>query len=170
MIELNPIPIRYEWLNDLYEHTDQSFCLNPLPVPLDEELSRNYFLAARTSSSNSLPFLARRIDLNGKTIGKIELSCYENGIAELDLIICRDYTGHGYGTEALKAMRQLARDTGFCHGIVAYTMKDHTAMCSLLEHAGFQLARPFTADVIGTNNGRYALRTVQGIEYILDRL
>ena len=56
MITLNALPVNYEILNDLYEHTDQSFCLNRVAVPLDEDSTRNYFLAVRSGINNGMPF------------------------------------------------------------------------------------------------------------------
>ena len=58
-MELKPFPIRYEELNDLYAAVDQSCCLNSVPVPLDEAMTRSFFLAVRTGSNSGEPFRRR---------------------------------------------------------------------------------------------------------------
>lgn len=163
MITLNSLPINYEVLNDLYEHTDQSFCLNRVAVPLDEDSTRNYFLAVRSGINNGMPFDAKGIFLDGKLIGKAERTIYEDGSAELDLIIRKEYCGNGYGTEALnRFLTQAAQCTSFC----AYIESSNLPAARVLEKSGFHAKRNFLADVMTPQSGTYALRTVEGTEYI----
>ena len=165
MIELKPFPIRYEALNDLYEHTDQSCCLNRVAVPLEEATTRGFFLAVRTKNNGGLPFDCRGIYLDGKLIGKIELTRYEDYSAELDLILETEYTGNGYGKEALEQFQNDLRKTGWAQCITAYVKADHKRMIRVLEKTGFEPTRAFAADVMTPQNGTYVLRTVNGIEY-----
>jgi hypothetical protein len=87
--ELRPVPVSYAWLSDLYEHVNQEFCLNQIPLPLDEESSRAYFNAVRSGSNHGAPFLARAVYADNQPVGKAELTLQEDGSAELDLIIVR---------------------------------------------------------------------------------
>ena len=163
MITLNALPVNYEILNDLYEHTDQSFCLNRVAVPLDEDSTRNYFLAVRSGINNGMPFDAKGIFLDGTLIGKAERTVYEDGSAELDLIIRKEYCGNGYGTEALKQfLTQSAQCTSFC----AYIESSNLPAARVLEKTGFRAERKFLADVMTPQSGTYALRIVEGTEYI----
>ena len=165
MIELKPFPIRYEALNDLYEHTDQNCCLNRVAVPLEEETTRGFFLAVRTENNGGLPFDCRGVFLDGTLIGKIELTRYEDHSAELDLIIKDEYTGKGYGRQAVEQFQTELRKTGWANRITAYVAVSHKRMIRVLEETGFEPLRNFAADVITPQNGTYALRTVNGVEY-----
>ena len=167
-LELKPIPIRYEWLNDLYEQTDQTFCLNQIPLPLEEAFSRNYFLAVRTGRNGGFPFLAFALTLGKQEIGKAELTLQEDGRAELDLILKREFCHRGYGSEALRKLIEKAKEVHFCMGIAAYVNEDHAVMKKLLENAGFVKGRGFTADVLTPEGGAYRMKEVRGREYILD--
>lgn len=166
MISLHELPIRYEELNRLYEHCDQKYCLNALPTPLDEMMTRSYFLMVRTGRNNGNPFLCRGIFLDGTLIGKIELTKEEDGSAELDLIMDQAYENRGYGSEALRRMIDLSKDTGFCDSICAYVQEENEAMKRVLEKNGFEAVRPFKADVMTPLTDGYRLRTVSGREYM----
>ncbi len=165
MIELKPFPIRYEALNDLYENTDQSHCLNRVAVPLEEETTRGFFLAVRTGNNGGLPFDCRGVFLDGTLIGKIELTRYEDRSAELDLIIRNEYADKGYGSEALNRFQQELCETGWAERITAYVEADHEQMIRVLKKTGFAPKRTFAADVVTPQNGTYVLRTVNGTEY-----
>ena len=167
-LELKPIPIRYEWLNDLYEQTDQTCCLNRVMIPLDEEFTRNYFLAVRTGNNGGFPFLAFAVSAGGKDIGKAELTLQEDGRAELDLILKKDWCHRGYGTLALQKLIETAKARGFSKGIAAYVNEEHEVMKRLLEHAGFEKGRSFRADVLTPSGRSFAVKEVRGREYTLD--
>ena len=164
MLELKLFPIRYELLNELYEQTDQTYCLNPLTTPLDETLSRNYFLAMRTEQNQGRPFMCRGVFLNGTLIGKIELT-REQDDAELDLIMRTDHCGKGYGTEALEQLIADVKEAGRCKTISAYADRDNIAVRNVLLKNRFAEERSFQADVVGFKQGQYILRMVQGMEY-----
>ncbi len=167
-LELKPVPIRYEWLSDLYEQVDQTFCLNQIPLPLDEAFSRNYFLAVRTGRNNGFPFLAFAVTSGKKGLGKAELTRQEDGRAELDLILKQEFCHQGYGTQALQRLIEKAKEDRFCNGIAAYVNEEHTAMKKLLENAGFKKGRQFTADVLTPGGGAFRVKEVRGREYTLD--
>lgn len=166
MITLNELPIRYEELNDLYEHTDQSFCLNKVAVPLDEDTTRGYFMMVRSHSNNGMPFAAKGIYWDRTLIGKIERTVYDNGCAELDIILRKEYCGKGYGTEALRQFLALPETENECMTFCAYVEEDNIAAQKALEKTGFEAKRQFKADVVTPQAGTYILRTVNGIEYI----
>ena len=167
-IALKPVPIRYEWLNELYEQVDQTYCLNQIPLPLEESFSRNYFLAVRTGNNGGNPFLSYAIVLGNKEIGKGELTLQEDGRAELDLILKREFCHLGYGSQALRELIEKAKAEGFSKGISAYVNKDHTAMKKLLEKAGFEKGREFLADVLTPSDSSFRMKEVRGLEYTLD--
>ncbi|MBO7703846.1 MAG: GNAT family N-acetyltransferase [Solobacterium sp.] len=165
MIALKPFPIRYEALNDLYEHTDQSFCLNRVAVPLDEDTTRGYFLSVRTESNQGMPFCSYGIFRNDELIGKCELTRYEDGSAEADLIIRSDQVNHGYGKEALALLLKEAETNGFCECITAYIREDNIAAKHIFEQNGFEQTQSFLADVVSPDGREYRITTVKGSEY-----
>ena len=166
MITLASFPIRYEELNDLYEHTDQSFCLNHVAVPLDEDTTRGYFMMVRTGNNNGMPFAVKGIYLDKKLIGKIERTVYEDGSAEIDLIIRKEYCGKGYGTEALRQFIALPETKAECASFCAYIDSDNLPAAGVLEKNGFEAKRKFQADVVTPQKDTYTLRTAEGTEYI----
>ncbi len=166
MITLASLPIRYEELNDLYEHTDQSFCLNHVSVPLDEETTRGYFMMVRTGRNNGMLFAVKGIYLDQKLIGKIERTIYEGGSAEIDLIIRNEYCGKGYGTEALRQFLALPETLEECTSFCAYIDSNNKPAARVLEKTGFEAKRKFLADVVTPQAETYTLRTVEGTEYI----
>ena len=168
MITLGTLPVRYEELNDLYAHTDQSHCLNHVSVPLDEEMTRSYFLAVRTGMNQGMPFLARGVYLNRKLIGKAELTVYEEGWAEADLLIRREYENRGYGKAALSMIMKEAEEAQFVRCFTAYIDKENLAMKAVLEQVGFTPARTFRTDVLRPMEHGYALKEIEGVEYVYD--
>ena len=166
MITLSELPIRYDDLNDLYEHTDQTFCLNRVSVPLDEDTTRGYFMMVRTGLNDGMRFAAKGIFLDQRLIGKIERTVYENGCAELDLIVRKEYCGKGYGTEALRQFLALPENRTECDSYCAYIDAKNHAAAGVLEKNGFEAKRNFQADVITPQGDAYTLRTADGVEYI----
>ena len=166
MIRLDNFPIRYEELNDLYEHTDQSFCLNRVAVPLDEDTTRGYFFMVRSGFNDGMLFGVKGIFLDGKLIGKIERTVDETGCAEIDLIIKKEYCGKGYGSEALKQFLALPETLMECSSYCAYIDAENKAAERVFEKNGFEAKRKFSADVVTPQGSTYVLRTVTGTEYI----
>ena len=165
-MRLTPFPIRYEELNELYAHTDQRRCLNAIPVPLDEAMSRSYFLAVRTGNNDGRPFVCYAIEQDGRIIGKIEATKETEQRAELDLIIRSGYCGRGHGSEALNAFIEELKQNGWCEELCAYAESGNLAMKRVLEKNGFSCERTFQADVITPGQSQYQLRSVQGEEYL----
>ena len=85
--------------------------------------------------------------------------------AELDLIIKDEYTGRGYGRQAVEQFQTELLKTGWANRITAYVAVNHTRMIRVLEETRFEPKRTFAADVVTPQNGTYALRTVNGVEY-----
>ena len=164
-ITLGELPLRYETLNELYEASDQNFCLNPVFLPLDEDRTRAYVLAARTGMNNGFRFLAKGIYRNRTLIGKAELTVYEDGIGEIDLLIVQNECSKGYGTRALQELITLTEGT-VCSGYSAYVREDHEAMKAVLLHNGFHKSRMFRAEVTGISGRQYQVREVIGAEYL----
>lgn len=165
-MELKPFPIRYEELNDLYAAVDQSCCLNSVPVPLDEAMTRSFFLAVRTGNNNGEPFRCQAVVLNGTIIGKVELTKHDETTAELDLILRKDYANQGNGTAALEQLIRQIADDHWCSVIEAYVRSDNEAMKRVLAKNHFVKGRTFQADVVTPVNGSYTLRSVTGEEYV----
>ncbi len=154
-------------LEDLYAHTDQSCCLVSLPVPLPKEKSEKYLDVIRSGDNDGKPFLCFEILEDGERIGKIDLTRCENGTAELDIIIRREYTDLGYGKKAMALFLAEISRIGWCDSIHAYCDKENTAVRNLLGSCGFTAVRPFRADVAAEKNGRWYLKEVSGIEYAI---
>lgn len=167
-VNLTTVPIRYEWLNDLYEQTDQSFCLNRVPVPLNEEFSRRYFHAVQSGMNGGLPFRAWEILADHQSVGKAELTLEEDGKAEVDLILRRTWTGKGIGSQVLELLKREAADWHRCNAIAAYVREDHVIMRHVLEKTGFQSRRRFSADIVTPDEAAYRVTTAFGREYILN--
>lgn len=167
MIHLEKWPyLRKDELEDLYADADQSHCLVRLPVPLPLSSTRNYMRAVRTENTNGRPFLCFAVYLDERIIGKIEASKDEEDNAETDLILKQQYTGKGYGTEAMKQFLHLLQEREWCRSLAAYIDRDNAAMIRLLEKTGFAEGRGFTADVMIPDQGTYTMKTVRGIEYV----
>ena len=164
-MELTPFPIRYETLNELYAAVDQSCCLNAVSVPLDEDLTRSFFLAVQTGINNGNPFRCQAITLNGTVIGKIELTRHDEKAAELDLILRKEYTHQGYGSAAVKLLQEQVQQDHWCTMIEAYVHCKNEAMKQVLQNGHFVKGRSFQADVVTPVNGSYTIRTVTGEEY-----
>jgi RimJ/RimL family protein N-acetyltransferase len=111
MIRLEKFPyLRKEPLEELYAEADQSFCLVHLPVPLPLNSTRKYLLAVRRELADGKPFLCYAIVLDDQIIGKIEVTKDHNDDAELDLIMKTAYANQGYGTEALRQLKDLLNE------------------------------------------------------------
>lgn len=165
-MELRPFPIRYEELNDLYTAVDQGMCLNQVSVPLDEAMTRSFFLAVRTGINDGKPFRSLAVVKEGTVIGKIELTRHNETTAELDLIIRKDAASQGNGTAALKQLKEQVMADHWCNTIEAYVQRDNKAMKQVLLKNHFVKGRTFQADVVTPVNGSYSLRTVTGEEYV----
>ena len=167
MIHLDKWPyLRKDELEDLYANADQSYCLVRLPVPLPLSSTRNYMRAVRTESTNGRPFLCFAVYLDDRIIGKIEASKDEEDNAEADLILKRQYTGKGYGTEAMRQLQMILQERQWCRTLAAYTDRDNAAMIRVLEKNGFEKERDFTADVMIPDGGTYTVKSVRGMEYV----
>lgn len=153
-------------LQDLYAHTDQSYCLVQLPVPLPQIQTRNYLESVRIKNTDGKPFLCFAVLLDGECAGKIEVSRSEDDSAELDLVLRKEYTGQGHGTEALSTLISMVKRTHWCRSICAYVREDNLPMRRVLEKNEFEQARAFQADVLVPDHSGYSFRTIKGFEYI----
>ncbi|MBR2812879.1 MAG: GNAT family N-acetyltransferase [Solobacterium sp.] len=155
-------------LQDLYANTDQSKCINELPVPLPYDNTTRYLTAMETGRNNGRVFHCYAIYLHDSIIGKIELTSYDPENAEMDLIIRKEHTGKGYGSQAFDCLVSLARQENICRRIYAYVNVENDAMIAMLENRGFVKGRPFHADVNAEYNGVTFIRRKLGQEYIKD--
>ncbi len=155
-----------EMLNDLYAHVNQKYCLTRLTCPLPPEATERYLQAVRTGFVNGKPFVCFLILLDDIPIGKTELTRYENGIAEVDIVIREEYTGNGYGREAMRQLLNYVDEAGWCSGVSAYIDKDNAHARRMFLRAGFRQTRGFEADIMTPVNGKYVLKTRTGYEYL----
>ena len=166
-VHLEPWPVPgVQELQDLYGHTDQKYCLVILPVPLPESSTLQYLNAVHSGKAGQRQMLTRAIVLSSQIIGKAELTA-EGEESELDIIIRKEYTGRGYGLQALRELLKEAQNTGFCTYVTAYVHKENIHARRMLAKAGMHQTKPFTADVLVPDNGMYRLKSVEGYEYIL---
>ena len=159
-------------LEDLYAHTDQSHCLVALPIPLPEQKTEQYMQALQAGTVNGKTFLCFGILSDDTLIGKIDLFRSDDMSAELDIVIRREYTGQGNGTEALRQLLYRLNVTGWCFSIHAYTDSENIPAGKAFRKAGFHPSRRFKADVVTEHEGIYKMKNVLGIEYsyILENL
>ncbi len=155
-----------ELLNELYAECDQSMCLVRLPVPLPKEETDRYMHIIETGNNQGRPFLCFGIYLDDRLIGKTELTRYEEGSAEADIIIQRDYCSKGYGTQALQELISTARAEEWCERIIAYIDLQNRAALKLFAKAGFQKGRTFRADVAVYEQGSLRVETHSGLECV----
>ena len=169
MIRLEKWPTqRMDALKELYEHADQSHCLVRIRVPLDVSATRNYFRAIRSENVNGKPFLCYAIHLDDAIIGKIEASKDIEEDGELDLILKKEYSLQGYGTEALRQFMKMLEEKQWCRRMTAYVDSENKAMIRVLEKNGFEKKRNFCADVMAPSGNAYSLRIVAGSEYVYE--
>ena len=153
-------------LNDLYSHVNQKYCLTQLACPLDEQATGRYLDAVRTGIVDGKPFLCFAVLLDEEVIGKVDLTRYEGGFAETDIVLKEQYTGEGYGPEAMKLVLDLVSDMDWCSAVGAYVDKDNIHARRMFTRAGFRQGRPFEADIMIPSPGRYILKTTTGYEYL----
>ena len=156
-------------LEALYEKTDQSHCLVQLPVPLPKQQTENYLRVIRSSDNDGKPFVCFAILLDGRLIGKTELTRYNDGSAELDIIISREYCNKGNGTEALNALITHVFAEDWCHMIRAYTALENRAALKMLAKAGFRPGGTFAADIMVPDGTSYKIETKKGLECIREK-
>ncbi|MBR4164111.1 MAG: GNAT family N-acetyltransferase [Solobacterium sp.] len=169
MIELKKwSDVSHEALEDLYENVDQSRCLVQLMVPLPKEQTEKYINAIQTGIVDDKPFLCFAITLDDKIIGKTELSRYPNNAAEIDIVLKKEYTGKGYGAEAIQQLYTYVQKTSWCNAIYAYVSTENIPAGKLFARAGYALGRPFQADVMVPVDGNYRMETKKGYEFIID--
>jgi RimJ/RimL family protein N-acetyltransferase len=72
----------------------------------------------------------------GRLIGGTGLAFESDTLAATGYVLSKDAWGHGYATEALAAMVDLARDLGVTH-LYALCHPDHRASQRVLEKCGF---------------------------------
>ncbi len=153
-------------LNDLYSHVNQRYCLTILECPLDGPATARWLNAAETGIVDGRPFLSFAVMLDDEVVGKIDLTRYEDGFAETDIVIREEHTGMGYGREAMKQVIDLVSEIHWCDAVCAYINKENMHARRMFMRAGFRQGRPFEADVMTPANGRYILKTTPGYEYI----
>ncbi len=169
MLELKKWPVPgLDELRDLYEHVNQRYCLVQLPLPLPEEQTKNYLNAVHTGTAGDKQLLTRGIFLDSILIGKAELNRYPDMDAELDIVIRSEYTGNGYGQEALELLFAEAAASHWCSSVSAYVHRDNMHARKLMMKASMRQLRPFQADILVPDHGNYRLKTVSGYEYHLD--
>ncbi len=164
MIELKPWPLSYEAMNTLYASADQSQCLVQLGIPLDRANTFRYLQSVNAGESNGKPFRAYAVMLDETLIGKIELSRYESGDSELDIILKKQYCHQGYGSQALRLLEEMVRKENWCRSIYAYVDTANIPAGRLLASNGYEISRFFSADVMIPQQGNYVMRTRRGCE------
>ena len=160
--------VNYESLEKLYENVDQSRCLVQLSVPLSEEQTAKYIHGIQTGMMDDKPFLGFEILSGEVRIGKVELSRYQSNAAEIDIVICREHTGKGYGLQAVAQLYDYVQKTGWCNAIYAYVSTENIPAGKMFARAGYSLGRPFQADVMIPDGGSYRIETRRGYEFIRD--
>ncbi len=156
-----------EELCSLYEQVDQRYCLVALPVPLSPVSSAAYLKAVHSGTTGEKELLTRAVMLGDELIGKIELNRDADGSAEADIVLKRQYTGKGYGAEAFRQLTGFVKEEGWCDLITAYVHKENIHARRMFRKAGMRETRPFRADVLIPDDGKYILKPVEGYEYIL---
>jgi RimJ/RimL family protein N-acetyltransferase len=164
MIELREWQLSYEVMNSLYYKVDQSKCLVQMAVPLERAGTFRYLQAVQAGISNGKALYVRGIWLDGVLIGKAELSRYETGDAELDIVIASPYCAKGYGAEAMRLLEEEVKKSGWCRSIYAYVDTSNIAAGKMLAKCGFEAGRFFSADVMIPYEGTYAIKTARGCE------
>lgn len=151
-------------LEELYSNVDQSHCLVALPIPLPKEQTDRYMEIMETGINGELVFECRKVLMEGKIIGKIDLNRYPNGGAELDIVLRKEYTGKGIGTECMLMLEDDLKKSSFASHVHAYVRLDNIAMVKVLERTGFVPGRRFEAEVYSyeANGPMFA----KGREYI----
>ena len=152
-------------LEELYENVDQQHCLVQVPLPMPEEETKAYIHAIDAGIVDEKPFLCFGIQEGDDIIGKIELSKDDKGVAELDLIIRKEYENQGVGTKALKEMMRYVEKENWCDEIEAYVNEENVAMMKVLENNGFLRQKKFKADIVVRQDDLYTLKEINGYEY-----
>lgn len=104
------------------------------------------------------------IELDGALIGSTGCHVDGDGLLGTGYILGRAWWGHGYATEACRAMVDHGRTLG-ARRIESYCYADHLASARVLDKAGFQLVR-IARDELVFPNLSPALQDVR--EYAID--
>ena len=153
-------------LNDLYMDVDQTYCLVQLSTPLPTNEAYHYLNAIREGIVNEKPFLCFGIYMDQELIGKVEVSRYPNNEAELDIVLKKQCTNKGYGSEALSLLIEHLKELNWCKSIHAYVNEENGFVRRILEKNSFQPSRKFKTDIATFHDGIYTMKEITGIEYI----
>lgn len=104
------------------------------------------------------------IELDGQLIGSTGCHTDGDGVLATGYILGAAWWGHGYATEACRAMVEHGRARG-AHRMASYCHADHAPSARVLEKAGFRLVRIAPDELVFPNLGP-ALQDVR--EYALD--
>ncbi|MBR2991541.1 MAG: GNAT family N-acetyltransferase [Solobacterium sp.] len=165
LLEPWPYPGESE-LRELYSAVDQKYCLVQLPVPLPAAETRKYLAMIHAGGNEERSLLTRAVIVDGILAGKIELSGTGED-TELDIVLRKDMTGKGYGSEALRLLVDEIRNNALYPCITAYVHKENIHARRMFAKAGMRQIRPFRADILIPSGGQYRLKETEGYEYLL---
>ena len=165
MIELKKMVADASIIEDIYANVNQENCLVQLKTPLPTDQLQQYLQAIEVGKVKDKPFICFGIYQDDAVVGKIELSRYEDGSAELDLVLKEEYCNQKIGREALNQLEEYVKENFWCKRIVAYVNEENEAMIHLLNACKYIETKPFKADIMVLNEGEYQLKTIQGIEF-----
>lgn len=157
-------------LETLYTHVNQKYCLVQIPLPLPTEQTQSYVNAIDNGVVEGKAFWCRAIQEDDDIIGKIELTKHDDGKAELDLVLRKEYENKGLGTKAIQEAIAFVEQENWCISIEAYVNQENIAMMKALEHNGFVRRQKFKADIVVPRDQLYELKEVTGYAYTYDFL
>jgi RimJ/RimL family protein N-acetyltransferase len=107
--------------------------------------------------ANGDSYLAVCLKATGRFIGFVALNpepSDDQGMFNLGYVFNFDYHGHGYATEACRAVLGHAFDSRQAQRVVTGTAEVNRASCRLLERLGFQKASESTGSFRQTSDGK----------------
>lgn len=125
-------PVEHEMVSESLDHLWPWFPHRAVPPTLQERVE----LAARQRAAAAEGTEATYLVFGGdRAVGKVWLEL-EGSTARMGWYLRAGQTGHGYGTEAVRALADLAAEAGI-ERIEAHTDPDNAASRALAERAGF---------------------------------
>ena len=94
------------------------------------------FLLSRYDSTDG-PFVYPIITNDGKNIGYVQLCQIDDGSWEIGYHIAKQFTGHGYATEAVKAFLPVMAQKLNIKEVYGICLAENTASVRVLEKCGF---------------------------------
>lgn len=141
LAEEHDVEAMTEALNDY----DVVKMLQVVPYPYDREMARTFVSLVHSEWEKNSSFIAVA-EANGKLAGLVGAHHWsaENGSIELGYWLARDAWGHGYATEAARAICAFAFDHWPIYKIVSSVFNDNPASKRVVEKLGFKEAGPHT--------------------------